>query len=45
MWSFEIKNNVTGERTIIFGYNWNNAVKRSGINEEEWTCLMSEYED
>lgn len=45
MYSYEIKNNITGEKTIIFGYSWNNAVRRSGIDENEWTVITCDYED
>lgn len=45
MWSYEIQNDKTGERTIIFGYNWNDAIARSDLNPDEWTCLNRSYED
>lgn len=45
MWSFEIKNKVTGEKNIIFGYSWKNAVRRSKINEDEWEVITQDYED
>ena len=45
MWSFEIRNKATGERDIIFGYRWSDAVRRSGINEDEWDLIRQDYED
>lgn len=45
MWSFEIQNIVTGEMTIIFGYNWLDAARRACIDPDEWTVLNQEYED
>lgn len=45
MWSYEIQNSKTGERTIIFGYNWNDAVARSKIDPDDWICLNQSYED
>lgn len=45
MWSFEIQNKTTGERDIIFGYNWKDAVRRSKINEDEWKFIRQDYED
>lgn len=45
MWSFEIQNKTTGERDIIFGYNWKDAVRRSKINEDEWEFIRQDYED
>lgn len=45
MWSFEIMNKETKERDIILGYNWRDAVRRSGINESEWVFIRQDFED
>lgn len=46
MWEFEIYNNKTGERDTIFGYSYDDALRRSkSIVPEEWNCIMSTYVD
>ena len=47
MWCFEIRNIKTGEQRMIFGYSWNNACRRSGMNpnDDDWRIEIQEYED
>lgn len=46
MYEYGIRNVKTNERTIIFGYSWNNAVQRSKLdNEADWTIEYYEYVD
>jgi hypothetical protein len=46
MWSFYIRYKNTGERDIIFGYNWRDACRRSSLDPEATNieCLMQDYE-
>ena len=45
MWSFEVRNCETKEVIIIFGYNWKNAFRRSGLNPDEWDIISRDYKD
>ena len=45
MWCFEIRNRETKEVTLIFGYSWKNAFKRSNLNPDEWDIISEDYED
>ena len=45
MWSYEIQNIKTGERSIIFAFTWTDAVNRSCIDPTDWICLNQTYED
>lgn len=45
MWSFEIQNIHTKERDIICGYSWTDAVRRAGIDPDDWTEIRRDYED
>ena len=46
MWEFEIYNNKTGETDIIFGYSYDDALRRSkSIVPEDWDCIISTYID
>ena len=45
MWCFEIRNRETKETTLIFGYSWKNAFKRSNLNPDEWDIINEDYED
>ena len=45
MWEFEVEHIETGERIIIFGYNYANACLRSNLNPKEWIVLIQEYID
>ena len=46
MWEFFIQNNKTGETSFIFGYNLDDAFRRSpSLKEEDWVVLSSDYID
>ena len=46
MYAFHIWNKTTNEQDIIFGYSWEDACRRCNLTDaENWTCLLSEYED
>lgn len=46
MWEFGMYNEVTGERTIIFGYSLENAKKRHpSMDFTNWVVDYSEYVD
>lgn len=45
MWEYEVLDKTTGEQDIIFGYSWSDALCRSGLNADDYICLMSEYVD
>lgn len=45
MYCFYLINNKTNEETMVFGYSWENAVKRSGKNFTDWTCIGRDYLD
>lgn len=45
MWEYEIMHKTTKERDIIFGYSYADALRRSKVNGDEYTCLMVEYID
>lgn len=45
MWSFDAKNVLTGEQTLIFGFSWTDALRRSALDETQWICLSKTYED
>lgn len=36
MKEYEISNRITGERDLIFGYSYADALKRSGLNEKDF---------
>lgn len=42
---YEIYNLKTNERTIIFGYNWQDACRRAEINPAEWVGYWMGYCD
>lgn len=45
MWEYEILDKTTGERDIIFGYSWSDALRRSKLDGNNYICPMSEYVD
>ena len=45
MWKYEILHKETGERNIIFGYSWSDAMRRSKLNGDDYICLVAEYVD
>lgn len=45
MYEYTIKNNMTNEIDYIFGYNENDAWRRTTLNEAEWTVIGCEYAD
>ena len=45
MWEYEILHKETGERNIIFGYSWSDAMRRSKLNGNDYICLIAEYVD
>ena len=47
MWEFEILDNYTGEREIIFGYSFSDALRRSHLDntDNRYSCLLQEYVD
>ena len=45
MYSFEIYNIHTGETSIVFGYWWEDAARRSNLVEEDWIIRLCVYED
>lgn len=46
MYEYELMNKSTKERIFVWGYSWNDAMRRNpSINENDWTCLHSEYVD
>lgn len=45
MWSFEIENVHTHERTITYGYSYNDALRRAGIDGIDYEYIRQDYED
>ena len=45
MSEYEICNLKTGEYSIIFGYNWQDACRRAKINSAEWVGKWMGYCD
>lgn len=45
MFSYYLIHKITREVRIVFGRNWQDAVRRNGINELEWDIDFSEYEE
>ena len=45
MWEFEIQDVTTGEITLIFGYNFYDACRRSKLNPMDWDVLLQTYID
>ena len=46
MCEYEVMNVITGEQTIIFGYDVNHAFSRAKIeNRSDWEVLYWEYVD
>lgn len=46
MWSFYIRNKITGEQDCILGYSWEDALRRCpAINNGEWRLECRCYED
>lgn len=43
MWEYRISNGT--EEDIIFGYTFEDACRRAGINPNEWTPFSWEYID
>lgn len=45
MWEFEVEDVETGERSFLFGYNFDDACERSGVDSDCYIVLYSEYID
>ena len=45
MYEYEIVNLMTGEHSFIFGYSYEDACCRSGINPEMYDVIYFEYID
>ena len=45
MWCYELENRLTGERTMIIGYNYTDAFDKSNLTINEWICIDSDYID
>lgn len=45
MYEYEIRNIHTNEETIIFGYSFADACRRSKLNPSDWECWMQTYID
>lgn len=45
MYEYYIENQLSGETTTIWGYDWKDACKRHSINPEHWRVLYGEYID
>lgn len=45
MYEYEIINNHTGEESIIFGYSFTDACRRSNLNPNDWSCWLQTYID
>jgi hypothetical protein len=45
MWEFGICNIVTGEQSIIWGYDLTDAFRRSKTNPDEWEVTYQDYVD
>ena len=45
MWEIDIKNKISGELDIIFGYNITDAFQRYNLNPNEWIILNTIYVD
>ena len=45
MLEYGIYNLRTDEEMVIYGYNFDNACKRAGLNPEEWQIIYREYVD
>jgi hypothetical protein len=45
MWEYEIKDKITGELCIIFGSSYNDALKRAGLNKENYDLYGYEFVD
>ena len=45
MWEIDIKNKISGEFDIIFGYNITDAFQRFNLNPNEWIILNTIYVD
>ena len=46
MWTFEFQHKGTGERTVIWGYNLQNAFRRNPeMNPDDWILIRQDCED
>ena len=45
MWEIDIKNKISGEFDIIFGYNIADEFQRYNLNPDEWIILNTIYVD
>ena len=45
MYEFRITKLATGEESVMFGYDINNAYKRAKLNPAEWVVYSREYID
>ena len=45
MYEYYLEHRHNGSNHVIFGYNWEDAVRRSGIDPQVWTCLFADYID
>ena len=43
MYEFEIYSKITGKRDIIFGYSFENALSKYGLNPKEWVLCGSPH--
>lgn len=46
MWEYQIENIHTGENDYLWGYSWEDALKRRPeLDKNEWRLVYSEYID
>lgn len=45
MYEFHIQHIACNDTDIIFGYDFNDACRRSKFDPEEWQIIMQEYVD
>lgn len=45
MWSFEIRNIKTDIYSLIFGYTYQDALKRAGLDGANYEYIAQTYED
>lgn len=45
MYEYYLEHNYNRSNHVIFGYNWEDAIRRSGIDPKVWTCLFADYID
>ena len=45
MYEYTLTHISTGERKIVFGYSWQDAIHRANIQAEDWDIEHEDYVD